>query len=181
MERDRRSGHASVAIRSAEPQDAAAISALLGRVGTFEGTLQMPDSPEAARIDLLQHLDPHGCRLVALSAHEVVGMANLHILQPSPRRGHVRGLGIAVSPKWQGRGVGRQLMSRLLDWADNWGAVLRIELWVHADNEPAITLYRSLGFAQEGRHIAYALKSGRYVDSISMARLHPDPPQLWPR
>lgn len=40
----------------------------------------------------------------------------------------------------------------------------------------AMALYRSLGFVEEGRHGGYALKGGRYVDSLSMARLHPNPP-----
>lgn len=165
-------------IRAAEPEDAPAISALLGRVGTFESTLQLPDMPVASRIEMLQRVDPHGCRLVAVAAGEVVGMAALHTQQPSLRRSHVRGLGIAISPEWQGRGAGRQLMNRLLEWADQWGGVLRVELWVHVDNERAIALYRSLGFVEEGRHKAYALKNGRYVDSISMARLHPTPPRM---
>lgn len=174
----RKNSPASVAIRSAEPEDAHAISALLGRVGTFEGTLQVPDTPVAARVEYLMRTDPQACRLVALAGSEIVGMANLHLQQPGPRRSHVRGLGIAVAPEWQGRGIGRKLMVRLLEWADNWGAVLRIELWVHVDNEGAIALYRSLGFAEEGRHKSYALKNGRYVDSLSMARLHPAPPSL---
>jgi len=122
-----------VVIRSSEPEDAAAISALLGRLGTFEGTLQLPDMPVTSRLEFLQRADPQGCRLVAIAGAELIGMANLHIQQPSLRRNHVRGLGIAVS---------------------------------------------SLGFVEEGRHKAYALKGGCYVDSISMARLHPNPPQL---
>lgn len=169
---------ADLVIRSAEPQDAAAISALLGQVGTFEGTLQLPDMPIASRLDFLGRVDAQGCRLVALCEGQIVGTASLHMQQASLRRSHVRGLGIGVAPQWQGRGLGRRLMTRLLDWADNWGGVLRVELWVHEDNERAIALYRGFGFAQEGRHRAYALKNGRYVDSISMARLHPNPPAL---
>ena len=167
-----------VLIRSAEPSDAAAISALMGQVGTFEGTLQLPDMPVASRLDFLQRVDPQSCRLVAVADDQVVGMAGLHLLQPGLRRSHVRGLGIGIAPQWQSRGLGRQLLTRLLDWADNWAGVLRIELLVHTDNERASALYRSLGFVEEGRHTAYALKSGRYVDSISMARLHPSPPRL---
>ena len=68
--------------------------------------------------------------------------------------------------------------SRLLDWADNWGGVLRVELYVHADNDRAMALYRAMGFVEEGRHKAFSLKNGRYVDSISMARMHPQPPSL---
>lgn len=168
---------ADVVIRSAEPGDAEAISALLGTVGTVEGTLQMPDVPVASRVEGLRKLDPAGCRLVAVSADQVVGMAELFPM-PSLRRAHVRLLAIALLPQWQGRGLGRRLMERLLHWADAWACVLRIELVVHADNPRATALYESLGFVEEGRHRAYALKDGRYVDAVSMARLHPRPPRV---
>jgi len=69
-------------------------------------------------------------------------------------------------------------MARLLDWADNWAGVLRVELVVHADNERAQALYRNMGFVEEGRMQAYAMKNGRYVDAIAMARLHPAPPSM---
>ena len=167
-----------ILIRAAEPHDASAISALLGQTGTFEGTLQLPDMPVASRLDFHQRVDPQGCKLVALAAGEVIGFAGLHVQHPTLRRSHVRALAIAVAPQGQGRGIGRTLMTRLLDWADNWSGVLRIELVVHAENDRAIALYRGLGFVEEGKHKAYALKNGRYVDSISMARLHPDPPRI---
>ena len=165
-------------IRSAEPGDAAAISSLLGQVGTFEGLLQVPDVPDASRLEFLQKVEPHSCRLVAVSGDAIVGNAGLHVQGTSLRRMHVRGLGIGVHPAWQGRGVGRKLMARLVDWADNWAHVLRIELHVHADNHRAMALYKSMGFVEEGRHKAYALKNGRYVDSFSMARIHPSPPAI---
>ncbi|RZJ26836.1 MAG: GNAT family N-acetyltransferase [Haliea sp.] len=167
-----------VLIRAAEPTDAEGVSALLGQPGTFEGTLQLPDMPIASRLDFVQKVDPQSCKLVAVAAGEIVGMAVLHPQQPSLRRSHVRGLAIAIATPHQGRGIGRLMMLRLLDWADHWGGVLRIELHVQADNARAIALYRSLGFAQEGLHPAYALRQGRYVDSMSMARLHPDPPRI---
>jgi len=31
---------------------------------------------------------------------------------------------------------------------------------------------------QEGLHRGYALRAGHYVDSLSMARLHPSPPGI---
>jgi putative acetyltransferase len=167
-----------IQIRSAEPADAPSVSALLGMPGVVEGTLQLPDVPIASRVEMLARHEPQGCKLVAVAGDTVIGMAGLHPVHPSPRRAHVRLLGIAVAPDWQGRGVGRQLMERLLHWADHWGGVLRIELHVHADNPRAIALYKSLDFVEEGRHRAYALKEGRYVDSVSMARLHPHPPRL---
>ena len=167
-----------IVIRSAEPEDAAAISAIYGTVGTVEGTLQLPDMPIASRVEYLQKLEPAACKLVAVDDGRIVGAATLHPAAASLRRSHARVLGIGILPQWQGRGVGRRLMQRLLDWADNWAHVLRVELHVHADNERAIALYRSLGFVEEGRHRGYALKNGRYMDSLSMARLHPNPPRI---
>jgi putative acetyltransferase len=168
----------TITLRSAEPADAAAISALLGSPGAFEGTLQLPDMPVASRLEFLQKFDPGCCRLVALAGDQVIGTAGLHYPAPGLRRAHARSLGIVVAREWQGRGVGRRLLRRLLDWADNWGGVLRVELWAHADNERAIALYRSLGFVEEGRHRGYALRGGQFVDSVSMARLHPQPPAI---
>ena len=176
--RDRQNATApsdDVTLRSAEPGDAVAISELLGAPGTFEGTLQLPDMPLASRLEMLQRIDPHGCRLVAVAGEDLVGMAALHSL-PSLRRAHARALVIAVAAPWQGRGVAQSLMARLLAWADDWAGVLRVELMVHADNARAITLYERFGFFLEGRHRAYALKNGCYVDGVSMARLHPSPP-----
>jgi len=178
MDRAHQAPVSSLVIRSAEPHDAPGIAALVGQVGTFEGTLQLPDMPAATRLEFLQRVEPQSCKLVALDGERIVGSAGLHAAHSSLRRSHVRGLGIGIAREWQGRGLGRLLIGRLLDWADNWAAVLRIELTVHADNGRAIDLYRRMGFIEEGRHRAYALKDGRYVDALFMARLHPAPPAL---
>lgn len=165
-------------IRPMEPADALGMSALLGRIGTVEGTLQVPDASLATRLEFLQRVEPNDCKLVAVADGQIVGSAGLHTVQTSLRRRHVRLLGIGLAPEWQGRGLGRRMIQRLLHWADDWAGVLRIELHVHADNPRAIALYQSLGFVEEGRHRGYALKGGQYVDSFSMARLHPNPPAL---
>jgi len=167
-----------VVIRSFEPSDAPALSALIGSPGVFEGTLQLPDMPVSSRVEAMQKNDPLACRLVALNGDAVIGMAALFPVHPGLRRSHVRLLAIAIAADWQGRGIGRQLMERLLAWADDWGNVLRIELNVHADNERAIALYRSMRFEEEGRHRGYVLKAGKYTDALTMSRWHPDPPRL---
>ncbi|MBC5766015.1 GNAT family N-acetyltransferase [Ramlibacter albus] len=170
---------AEFTIRAQEPSDARAVSAMLGTPGTFEGLLQLPDMPVASRLEYHEKIEPGACRLVAVANDGlIIGSAGLHNIANTMRRAHVRMLGIGILPQWQGKGVGRALMSRLLDWADNWTTVLRIELTVHADNDRAIALYKSLGFVEEGRHRAYAIKDGRFVDAFSMARLHPNPPEL---
>lgn len=173
-----RTAHEAVTIRSQEPRDAEQVSALMGSIGTFEGTMQLPDMPVASRIEYLQKVDHQSCKLVALDGDRIVGAAGLHASGNSLRRSHVRMLGIGILRDWQGQGLGRRLIVRLLDWSDNWAGVLRVELQVHADNDRAMALYRSMGFVEEGRHRAYALKNGRYIDVLSMARLHPAPPLI---
>ncbi|MEZ0309163.1 MAG: GNAT family N-acetyltransferase, partial [Ramlibacter sp.] len=147
----------AIVIRSAEPEDAHAISALLGQEGVYEGLLQSPDAPNASRLEFLQKVEPFSCKLVAVNGGEIVGSAGLHVPM-GLRRMHTRMLGLGVSPAWQGRGVGRRLLARLLDWSDNWAGVLRVELHVHADNDRAMALYKSMGFVEEGRHKGYGLK-----------------------
>jgi L-phenylalanine/L-methionine N-acetyltransferase len=173
-----------VTIRAAEPSDAAPSSALIGSDGVFAGTLQMPYAAVASRVERFSKMDPHCVQLVAVArdsdngAEQVVGHAGLFTTSTSPRRMHARGLGIAVAAAWQGQGVGDQLIHALLDWADNWAGVLRIELNVYTDNTRAIALYERHGFVREGLMRTMALKDGVYANSLAMARFHPRPPTL---
>ena len=107
--------------------------------------------------------------MVATADDALVGYGSLVQVSSSPRVKHVRGLALVVAQSHQGRGVGDQLLTRLLDWADNWAGVLRVELTVYADNAAAIRLYEK----REGLHRAYALRGGQYVHASAMARLHP--------
>jgi len=71
---------------------------------------------------------------------------------------------IGVDPDYQGRGVGRRLLDELLNFAA--GAVVHLE--VRTDNEAAIALYRSVGFAQVGLRKRYYRISG--ADAYTMRR-----------
>jgi putative acetyltransferase len=47
----------------------------------------------------------------------------------------------------------------------------RLELTLYTDNEPALRLYKKLGFDIEGTHRRYAFRDGAYVDAYTMARV----------
>ena len=175
----------TVHLRRAVVADAAAFARIMGHPAVVPGTLQLPHTSEALwseRLTSTLALGKSDLMLVAelpdsRGQPQVVGTAGLHPVGASLRRRHVMNLGIAVHPDAQRQGVGQALMAALCDWADRWGQVLRTELTVFADNQHAITLYQRHGFAQEGRHRAYALRDGHYEDVLSMARLHPNPPR----
>lgn len=179
----RREGLERLQMRRVRPDDAEAFVAMMNDPAVYPGTLQLPFTDAAAwRERLAGQAGGSGQAEVHLGVYEegrLVASAGLHPVGAAVRRRHAMGLGISVSSAWQGRGVGDWLMSTLCHYADRWLAVLRIELYVYADNARAIALYRRYGFEPEGLHRAYSLRDGQYVDTLAMARLHPSAPR-WP-
>ena len=173
--------HAPVTIRRATTSDAAAFARIMGDPEVLPSVLQVPYTNEDIWRGRLAETCTHPVKpdlmLVAERDGGVVGSAGLHP-QPQLRRRHVAQLGITVAREAQGQGVGNALMQALCDYADRWAQILRIELTVFVDNDRAIALYRRFGFEPEGRLRAYAMRDGAYVDVLTMARLHPDPPRL---
>ncbi len=146
----------------------------------FAGLLQLPyPTAEAWRKRLeSQVAEAEPLHLIGVAGGHVIAGGGIHPLAWTPRRRHVGGLGLAVAAEWQVRGIGSEMMRRLLEWSDRWLGYLRIELTVYTDNAPAIALYRKFGFVVESTQRAWALRNGVYVDCLAMARLHPDPPRL---
>jgi L-phenylalanine/L-methionine N-acetyltransferase len=147
--------------------------------GASGGTLQNPWPSIAGWKERLTTDAASNYIFVALADGEVIGNCGLHG-NKNPRRQHVWGIGMSVRDDWQGKGVGKQLMATMVDLADNWLGALRLELTVYVDNAVAIALYKKFGFVAEGTHRAFALRDGRFVDALAMARLHPHPPTLSP-
>lgn len=160
-----------ITIRRAEPSDAEALRRIFDGPLAMRGTLQVPfPSTENWRKRLSE--PPEGTfNLVACVENEVVGQSGLHMFPNRPRRRHAAGLGMAVRDDWQGRGVGTALMQAMVDLADRWLNLSRLELEVFTDNAPAIHLYQKFGFVIEGTHVRYAFRAGEFVDVYSMARL----------
>ena len=169
----------ALVIRRSTPDDAPAFVRLFSDEDLFGNTLQLPyPDVDAWRKRLAEMVVPFtsDISLVGLRDGEIVASAGLYRRSPSLRQRHVASVGMSVAREAQGQGIGRQMLAALVDYADNWAQVLRLELTVFADNERAIGLYRMLGFEVEGRHRADTLRNGRYHDSLTMARLHPNPP-----
>lgn len=100
---------------------------------------------------------------------KVIGAISLNI-SPIPRTRHSGSIGIMVHKDYQGEGIGKALFSKIIDLADNWLKLMRLELTVFVDNERAINLYKSFGFEIEGRKKYAVIRNGEYADEYIMAR-----------
>ena len=160
-----------VIVRRTEPGDYEALQRIFSGPRVISGTLQLPfPSAEMWRRRLAE--PPEGLfSLVARVEDEVVGDISLHTSATRWRMRHVGSIGMALRDDWQGKGVGTALMEAVLDLADNWLNLTRIELHVYVDNAPAIALYEKFGFEIEGTHRLFAFRNGEYVDGYSMARV----------
>ncbi|WP_293763991.1 GNAT family N-acetyltransferase [uncultured Aquitalea sp.] len=158
-------------IRRIEPADAADMARLSNAPGVVRHTSQLPCHTEAAWRKKLDSLPADCHSLVAVDEQDhVIANAGL-LLNTRPRCRHAATLFLVVHDDWQGQGVGKALLTALLDLADNWLGLKRIELMAQADNARAIGLYERFGFRHEGISRQDILQDGVYVDSVNMARL----------
>jgi putative acetyltransferase len=160
-----------VIVRRTEPEYYGSLQRIFSGPRAMAGTLQLPlPSAEIWRRRLSEPSEG-SFSLVACVEDEVVGEISLLTSPTRWRMRHAASIGMAVRDDWQGQGVGTALMRAVLDLADNWLNLTRIELRVYTDNAPAIALYEKFGFEIEGTHRRIAFRNGEYVDGYSMARV----------
>ncbi|MGI8846700.1 MAG: GNAT family N-acetyltransferase [Candidatus Dormibacteria bacterium] len=83
---------------------------------------------------------------------------------------HVAEFAIVVSADHRGAGLGRALIDAAIDWCGQCG-ITKLELSVFPANTPAIALYRSMGFVEEGNLRAHMRVGGEARDLMVMGRL----------
>ena len=111
--------------------------------------------------------DPNAAVFVAETPTGVVGRLSI-ARDGNPVSHHVAELGLMVDAGERRRGIGTALLEEAAKWARASG-VTKLELHVFPHNEPAIALYRKLGFVEEGHRRRHYRIAGHYVDAILMA------------
>ena len=168
-----------VTIRTAQPEDAAALLAYIRPVAEetqffiFEPD-EFPKTDDEERKWIQDHLDhPQQIVLLAETGGTIIGNVSFEN-GPCRRIAHRGTLGIAVVKDWRGRGVGTALLETLLKWATAEPLIEKVCLEVFTTNVNAIRLYRKLGFVEEGfRPKDIKFGPGRYVDTLAMYKFVP--------
>ena len=133
------------------------------RCAQLEAELFPGDDPWPAVAFIRELESAHNHYVSARLDGELVGYAGVSRLgRKPPFEYEVHTIG--VDKRFQGRGIGRVLLDRLLDIAD--GGTVFLE--VRTDNAAAIGLYESVGFAAVGLRKRYYRVSG--ADAYTMRR-----------
>ena len=149
---DADTGAERLVIRKAQPEDAQAMLAYLNQVGGesdnlmfgADGFAHMSVEEEQAYIGAVSG---KSVMLVGYIGGELASVASLKGM--SGRAAHRAVLAISVRQRFWHRGVGTQMMNRLIEHARAVGIDV-IELEVRSDNASAINLYQKMGFERIG-------------------------------
>jgi ribosomal protein S18 acetylase RimI-like enzyme len=99
-------------------------------------------------------------------SHELAGMAGLIVPAGAKLRHKGEFVGMYVRPSARGTGLAVALVKHVLEYARS--VVEEVRLTVAPDNEPALRLYRSLGFVEYAREPRALKKNGKHHDSLLM-------------
>ncbi|MDT7793116.1 MAG: [ribosomal protein S18]-alanine N-acetyltransferase [Mycobacterium sp.] len=136
------------------------------RCAELESQLFDGDDPWPARAFLAELEAKHNHYVAARADDKLVGYGGIARLgRKKPYEYEIHTIGVDAA--YQGKGIGRQLLTALLEYAN--GGTIFLE--VRTDNDAAISLYESVGFVRVGMRRRYYRASG--ADAYTMRR---DPP-----
>ncbi|MBJ7577200.1 GNAT family N-acetyltransferase [Devosia sp. MC532] len=141
-------------------------------VASAEGFLQKTDA------ELTETLESLSVFAAETDTGSLGGIAAFY--QAEGRKEQHRGwlIQVYVRPEHRGSGMAEALINTVVEFAQT--RVIQLHLGVWSENEPALKLYKRLGFSIYGTEPRYLFVNGRYVDEHLMVRFldnHPALPQ----
>lgn len=110
--------------------------------------------------------------IVAEKDGEVVGWIVFQTTPNRKRLSHTGSFGMMIRKGFRELGMGEYLLKALLEWAEKNPLIEKVSLGVFSTNKRAISLYKKMGFIEEGRKInEFKLNDNEYVDDILMYKL----------
>jgi L-phenylalanine/L-methionine N-acetyltransferase len=160
-----------IKIRPVKMSDAEQVTEIMLQENVLPNVVSLPSMRVERFENILKNAAPGQHDFVAVTEGKVIGFAGLH--QGKGRRSHSATLFIMVHEDYHGMGAGTSLIAKLLDLADNWLMLERVELTVLETNLQAKKLYERLGFKDEGFSRATIIQNGRHAGEFKMARFRP--------
>ncbi len=163
-------------IRSAKASDASEVAKIFAHyvdetVVTFE-TIAPSPREWAARIESgAENGYPF---LVAETERTVVGYAFAGPWRTKPAYGFTVEDSVYLAPGSQGSGLGRALLSELLDRCDDAGFMTVVAVIADTGSSASATLHRSMGFEDVGVLKRVGFKHDRWIDTLLMQRRRGD-------
>ncbi len=157
-------------IRNSLPEDIADITAIythhvLHGTGTFEIDPPTCDDMANRRTDVLSKGLPY---LVAVEGNQLLGFAYCNWFKPRPAYRFSAEDSIYLAPEAQGRGLGRSLLTELMQRAEAVGVRKLIAVIGDSANQSSIGVHQSVGFAPAGLLKSCGWKFERWLDVILM-------------
>ncbi|WP_242220533.1 GNAT family N-acetyltransferase [Bacillus cereus group sp. BfR-BA-01380] len=110
--------------------------------------------------------------IVAEKDGEVVGWIVFEMTKNRKRLSHTGSFGMLIRKGHRELGIGKMLLKTLLEWAEKNPFIEKVSLGVFSTNHRAISLYKKMGFIEEGRKIKeFKFNDNEYVDDILMYKL----------
>ena len=174
-----------VTLRSPVPEDAEKLLGYLDAVRRETEWLEFgPRDPlpsvEQERAWITRMTSGDRARQILVEADgQPVALAGVSPTSAFDRLRHMVTFGISVRRDFWGRGIGRMLGERLLDWCRGHADVRRVVLGVHGDNPRARAMYGAMGFVEDGAIPgSIARDDGTFVDQVRMSCWVGDEPEL---
>ena len=159
-------------VRAATEHDAEALAAIYGHAvlhgfGTFEEAPPSPAEMEARRAAVADRGLPY---LVAEADGQVLGFAYAAPFRPRQAYRFTLEDSVYIAPDAAGRGVGRAVLSAVVDACEALGVRQLVAVIGDSGNAASIGLHRSLGFQPAGVGRSFGFKHGRWVDIVWMQK-----------
>ncbi|AIA69847.1 putative acetyltransferase [Pectobacterium atrosepticum SCRI1043] len=77
---------------------------------------------------------------------------------------------IYIDPTFQGRGIGKRLLSRAVMWAEARGFRQLVAVVGNSENTASLALHRAAGFSITGTLTSVGFKHGRWLDTVILQR-----------
>jgi L-amino acid N-acyltransferase YncA len=137
------------------------------RLATLETELRTAEE----RQQWLQGRSPRHPVIVAENVQgEAVGWGSLNVFNPREAYRYVADFSVYVERAWRGKGVGRALLTRLIELGHQLG-FHKLVLSAFPTNTGGMALYEKLGFRSVGIYREQGLLDGQWVDTIVMEKL----------